>query len=256
MRLYNFILEEKNDDKISKLIQKNCSEILAFYNRTGNVFYRGFNNDDFIKITPYKNRKPKDTQPIIQEIIDDYLEEKFNWRPRSTGVFASPIYGIAGEYGKQNVIFPFDGFEYIWSPRISDFYSDIGESYGSYHEKWAEDVLYSNKEGYWVDNNGDKRTDIDMDNLEIGGIYRLEDDDNFYHKNKFTFKCSYEGSDEKKWTFFSKLTPKEYMRKIIVKENRVKLNSYKNTQLEKCVKGENEILFKCKHYYLLNANII
>jgi len=138
MRLREYIIEynKSSDQEVWLNLKKNCSEIIKFYKKMtpppiGRMFYRFMKVSipDYKVFIPPKNREPLSSAPWIQKMVDDALEERFGWRPRSSGVFALSLYpGLfappqeISDYGKTYMFFPYDGYEYIWSEKISDLY--------------------------------------------------------------------------------------------------------------------------------------
>lgn len=121
-------IENKNILNIFQKIKENCSEILKLYRKTGRVFWRGTNHYVTLKkFKPRKNRKPYDMSIFFQKLLNKKFNEKFGWNPRSEGVFATQSKDITGMYGTPNIFLPFDGFEYLWSPKTQDLYIYIND---------------------------------------------------------------------------------------------------------------------------------
>jgi hypothetical protein len=110
-------------DDIFDDIEKKCKEYLNMLKIDGKILWRGMYIDkDIDIIIPRKDRKPKDSPEIIQNILDDLFEEKFGIRPRSQGTFAYQTQSKYNQYGTEYMIFPVDGFKYVWSYDVVDFY--------------------------------------------------------------------------------------------------------------------------------------
>lgn len=262
MRLENFLFENDNvywtKQKDIDKIHANCSDIVKIYKKTNKFFYRGLlkwvDNEKMIKKKPRLRRKPKDMDQHMQKLFDAYFYEKFGWMPRSQGVFATTSYITSIDYGNPHVIFPFDGFEYIWSAKIADMYSEIGspyERYGdpsSYIQKYGPD----SKGGYWKKGNKivKKTKDIDgfVDYEEEFDFASLEEFNNMVYTieiNTNTKDVKYE-----KWKWIPEITYDEFLLNLLSK----KLETYKNTGIVQCLSKENEIMFKCKNYYAIPVN--
>ena len=159
MRLNNYLNEE---DEVSD-IQIKCSKILYLYTKQHNYFYRGTRNLSRKKlIMTRKDRKPLQTNPDVHELLDNMFYEKFGWKVRSEGVFATSYESDAKIYNAfipipQNnppndppVFVPVNGFKYIWSPRVRDLYiylvdNGLHEAPGrglgmEYNDTWASRV--------------------------------------------------------------------------------------------------------------------
>jgi hypothetical protein len=145
MRLFEYIENTKdtyevtNDDNDIYVldtttmlkIKKECSDIIKIYDKSNRVLYRGVTsnvkiNNHVVKLTPRTDRKPKDTNMVIHKIFDDVLYKKFGWRPRSEGIFCTSNIFTSASYGNVvGIVFPKNGFDYVWSHKVNDFYSDI-----------------------------------------------------------------------------------------------------------------------------------
>jgi hypothetical protein len=123
MKFYNYLNENIDDEDLIETLKDDCSEFL----KEGTFLYRGYKRapSDFFEMTPRKDRRPKDTPPIVQEYIDNYFKHKFGWKPRSSGVFATPDTEEAGQYGNVYFFFPIGKFKYIWNPEVVDLYLEL-----------------------------------------------------------------------------------------------------------------------------------
>jgi hypothetical protein len=105
------------------------SEILKIYKKTSPTYlFRNSNKEGgFVSKVPRKNRKPKDTSEITHKVLDKLFYEKFGWRARSEGLFC--IGGRSGTYYGNNryIIFPKNGFKYVYSDNIDDLYAYMGD---------------------------------------------------------------------------------------------------------------------------------
>ena len=107
-----------------------------------------------------KNRTPLDTHPDVSDILDDYLDHEFGWKPRKTTVFAYGKHGQshARNFGTVYRIYPMGKFRYIWGEKIDDITADIGGLFDKYHIKKKD--------------NGDS-----YDKEELAEIYELISDE-------------------------------------------------------------------------------
>lgn len=114
-----------------KKIKRECSQIVSLYKKHDNVLFRGLREgrEYCYFIIPRSNRRPTDTPSKIQEDLDDEFESSFGWRARSEGVFCTGSISTARSYnrptGTAYVIFPKNGFKYIWSPEYKDLFTDV-----------------------------------------------------------------------------------------------------------------------------------
>lgn len=111
-----------------KIIKRDCSEIWNAYKKTGKFLYRGSNNlyHDFQLIKPRIDRKPKNTRPEIQKYLDNEFQKMYGWKPRTEGVFVTGNIGDANYYGEYlYIIFPLNGFKYLWSEKVVDLFANM-----------------------------------------------------------------------------------------------------------------------------------
>lgn len=139
MRLYEYI-SKKDDvgdrnsdellDKMLTMVEKDCQ---PFLKQANNLFFRGTKHkmkDDYInKMTARKDRKPLDSPMTIHKESDKIFKEKFGWKARSEGVFASTSYHV-GSYGKVWMFFPIGNFKYVWSPTVTDWWIAVEDAIG------------------------------------------------------------------------------------------------------------------------------
>lgn len=110
-----------------KKITKECSEICYEYTMTNAFLYRGSHPyDSFDKIIPRMDRKPMNTNPEVSAMFDEEFEKLFGWKPRSEGVFCTGRNVRSELYGDPYIVFPKNGYQFIWSKRINDLYIDSG----------------------------------------------------------------------------------------------------------------------------------
>lgn len=253
MRLINYINEEMDDYSILDIIQTECSEILKIYQKVNRVLYRGLKDVDsknklsynVYKITPRTDRKPKDTDLRNQEIIDELFYEKFGWRPRAEGVFVSPLRSLAGSYGELGVIFPVNGFKYIWSKQYSDLYSDFFEELVTEYDPFDYD-------GYWMNQDGEK-----YDTRHYWNIPGFIDMKKMLNNDELEIKIKTNKYDTKniKIKYITSMTKEKFYKNM---ENQILkvVNTYSNTGLNNAIKHTSEIMFKCNYYYFVRGTIL
>lgn len=152
MRLNNFLNEKFEEQKNlykANIVSKRCSEYLNVvktmtkpqFLHKGSI--KKFKDMGFYK--PRTNRKPRDIQPDLHKILDKLFFEKFGWKTRSEGIFATPDYYAATKFGWVYVFFPVDGFKFVWSPDVLDLYMDtrykVSDFYYTHNEKGMEEYL-------------------------------------------------------------------------------------------------------------------
>jgi len=126
--------QEKNVlEESLPILKKECSQILKEMRKGYFVLYRGFKNveigDDgeksqFFSRVPRKGRQPLDTSTTMHLIMDDYFDKKFGWRARSEGVFCTTSPSHAKFYGEIYMVFPVNGFKFIYSPNVHDLFDE------------------------------------------------------------------------------------------------------------------------------------
>ena len=130
MRLHNY-LTEYTDNNLYVGLNQNCQEFKKSCDINKDIsthtLYSGRNHDieTYIVKVPRSDRKPKDMQPYLHEILNNVFEEIFGWKARSEGLFVTTQISIANSYGQPYIIVPFDGFKFIWSAKISDLYNSV-----------------------------------------------------------------------------------------------------------------------------------
>lgn len=114
-------LQENEIKKVASFIKENCQPFLKQWNQK--FLYRGMRN--YIK-PPYeiyevrKNRKPRDTPPIIHKTLDDHFLKKYGHKYRSNSLFAAGSSSTVMQFGTPHRIFPIGNFDFIWHPDVYD----------------------------------------------------------------------------------------------------------------------------------------
>jgi hypothetical protein len=74
-----------------------------------------------------KDRIPTDTNKILTDIMDKYSLDKFGFRMRSEGTFATKRSEVAVDYGGSFAFFPIGNYNYVWSYLVDDFYVYVSD---------------------------------------------------------------------------------------------------------------------------------
>jgi len=120
-----------------------CSDIIKVYQQTGRLLYRGsqknveYNTINYI--VPRKDRRPTNTNERIHTAIDNAFYKKFGWRARSEGVFATSSVDETVLYGSPCVFFPYDNFDFVWSPEVVDMFVTVEQEL--YEEEDAKELV-------------------------------------------------------------------------------------------------------------------
>lgn len=129
MQSHEFLIEATkiaSPERVAMLLQQNCKPYFAQAG-WGDVLYRGVESK-LPAFELYKNRgkrRPMNTKPMIQALIDDWFAKKFGVRFRAESVFAIGDPNVAASYGSLYVLFPIGEFKYCWSPDVEDLFMVI-----------------------------------------------------------------------------------------------------------------------------------
>jgi hypothetical protein len=111
-------------DEILHYIATHCSSFLKVAKPLRRLLYRGLNDHDqdvFIGQTK-EGRRPFNSTRHEQAEFDDAISKLGFKALRSNSIFCSTNLYFAATYGRAYIIFPIDGFDFTWSPMVSDFY--------------------------------------------------------------------------------------------------------------------------------------
>ena len=108
-------------------LKSKCGKYYRDAKKSGKVFYRGTYKVDWhvpiAEIAPRTDRRPKDTGKMLHDLIDDLLEKKFGWRPRSEGIFTSSHRGMVAGYGHTFSVWPIGAYKFVWSDDVRDMFN-------------------------------------------------------------------------------------------------------------------------------------
>lgn len=132
MSFKQFIRENENDQrddliKLADTIKKECQPYLKETN--GKLVFdlclwRGIKNihaDGIYDVR--KDRLPKDTKPVIHDLMDEYFVKNFGTSFRKAALFATGDAVMAHVHGPTHAIFPIGKYSYIWSKRAHDIFT-------------------------------------------------------------------------------------------------------------------------------------
>ena len=108
------------------ILQKECSDIIKVYNESKKFLYRGFksgrSNNFYFKGHARKDRLPLDTSIKVHKAIDKVLVDLDIPVLRSNSYFVIADKEKAHFYGKTYIIFPINGYDYLWFKNSSDLF--------------------------------------------------------------------------------------------------------------------------------------
>ena len=119
------IIKESNEDTIENL-RNECSQTIDLMNKTKKEIYHGtsYGYLDIEKIIPENNRIPKNTPKILNDLINEYLDEKRIKTNRSNSIFGlkEKDYGYGNEF---YVLFPVNNANTLWFKDAEDLYISL-----------------------------------------------------------------------------------------------------------------------------------
>jgi hypothetical protein len=153
MRAFEFLIEDAREvatQNLAQVILRDCKPYLQMMNygavtstnwgKTFTWLYRGMEAayatsrpwENYIEpISVRTDRRPRDTNQILHQIIDDWQAENLGFRGRTAGLFVSGSMSTSGDYGLPYVVFPIGQFNYYWAERVRDMATSAGECAGS-----------------------------------------------------------------------------------------------------------------------------
>ncbi len=116
-----------------KQVEKNCQPFLRQidYDLSAYTLYRGMFDikATFFKMPTIQDRVPKNTPKIAHETIDDWCEENFGVKFRSTSLFCSGDEEQVTTYGDTVAIFPIGDFNTLYSKKVYDMYLSLKNAF-------------------------------------------------------------------------------------------------------------------------------
>jgi hypothetical protein len=243
--------EEYTDEEFKEIIfilENECKQFLDEV-KEGKVtpIFRGVKNVDdgntkglYIKSSRI-DRAPLDTREDVSYILDNFFEEKFGVRLRSTGVFTSKFPTVASDYGRPYLFFPIGDYKYFWNTDIKDLYGDIEQKGYYYYDE--SDWMYNygpGKLGDWCYNG------LDYGNNIVTAIKKVKEDN-----TDLSNKSSEYVQKLLDWEPSCEID--DYMKEA---EQELKRNleeivyGYVDNQIDKV--DDQEITFICDKYYLVD----
>lgn len=283
MKLKQYLTEsEAGINEILDMLEKDCLPFIKEMRKISPdiLICRGSRKsiENIRKIKRRKDREPTDTPEWAQYILDEAFEDKFGWRARSEGVFASD-YGVADKYGNSYIFFPIGKYSYLWSSVTKDLWYKVDSFVSKYEningmetldilynfeypivdkikaeiEERYEDTYKEDSEDYglWVSGNDEWETWSDYEDwLEEKGYEKSVPEPHWVPHEElddFMYQVAEEYSDELRENIRKKIENDIY--------NLVKSLRYEDKNLKKWINKyeSHEIMFNCDEYYLINS---
>lgn len=260
MRLKRYINEARSIDEIYEILSRDCKPFInEFLKKKKTFIWRGTNKRvDFIqKITPRKDRKPRDMPKELHKFLDNVFKDNFGWYVRSEGVFASSDRSFAEDFsdtgGDSYLFFPIGRYDYIWSPVIKDIYTWLGRSQ-MYIEYYHNDDKI--KSSWFISEDMFEAQEVITipvtKALDAGDANRIVFTMNLDHTGESVVLYEWERTnpDASLSSMVATILTgvidgyKDYIRKSISKY-------YSDKNFQKKRGKDQELAFKCKEYYLV-----
>lgn len=128
-----------------QLVQTECSDAWNAYDTHSMFLYRGIQSMKDSEMVMFhgktrNNRRPAATKNAISEAIDGNLIAMGFTAIRSNSIFCSSHITDAASYGKAYIIFPKNGFQFTWSPKVADLFIELASSDVNYTAKMIRDM--------------------------------------------------------------------------------------------------------------------
>ena len=230
MKFLDYIDESVSDivtsSDIISMLKRDCMPFIKEIQSCVRLLYRGSlrEYEGIVKITARSNRIPKDSPLKMHNYFDKLFEQKFGWKARSEGVFATSDSNEAGNYaittagiqtGNVYLFFPIGQFEYVFSHRIHDFFNFSRFLFPT----WKTGP--ENIENFKLNKFKESVYSL-LSILRVTRVYDKEIEGN---------------------------TDPESISKIVSREM---IDTYTDRGLSRAIASNSEISFKCKEYYLVN----
>jgi len=115
MKLYHYLNENRSKEitpeKFNELVNKNCSDIISFYNKQSKRIFRGLMfNGKYVYVNPIQHtRKSANTSNYYTVLFDEILPSWKNYPKRSKSIICTTNTSKAMGYGTLFKIYPYNG---------------------------------------------------------------------------------------------------------------------------------------------------
>lgn len=134
-KFHNYLLKESTTtdvENFTKTVKTACKPWLnSIKGCPSKSVFRGVNATKPILLNKKvrSDRRPLSSTSEVQETFDEYFQQYWGWKPRSTGLFITGNVMSASYYGYIYVIFPIGSFKYLWNKTIYDLYNVTNKRY-------------------------------------------------------------------------------------------------------------------------------
>lgn len=261
MRLKKFITPRKGDSKkalhfisIWPTVQKACAPFIKELKSTKSYrfLYRGTEKrvDVIRKIRRRKDRTPKDMPYDVHTFLDDSFERVFGWNARSEGVFTTSSSMEATTYGDAHMFFPIGKYNYVWSKKHEDLYSNINDTEYIYDDyspspyEYEQEYGEDSGNGTWVYDEHDTG-ESDFGDAEEKVMEEVGEDEIDSSLFEWEPEIQEDEWEETKLADWNK-EREEFLEGIV--------DDYTDRNLKGAMDSKNEIMFDVDKFYLIHES--
>ncbi len=139
----------KQEAEYFSYIEKHCSDFVDIIKKIKKFLYRGasFHGDAF-EFKPSSNRHPTDTPLLYHNIINSYLNVLGFKATRSNSAFVTNSLSLSKKFGSSFIVFPKNGYHYLWSELHRDWVIDE-KDFKSVNNETNDKLFFSNYYHIW-----------------------------------------------------------------------------------------------------------
>lgn len=111
-------------DEAVRAILTDCQPFLALLRAGSGPLFRGSNRDGakYFRDKVRRDRQPKNMRPDLHSAADEWFSRRFGVRYRGASLFCTGDRAGASRHGTVYLVFPVEGFQFCWSPKVTDLY--------------------------------------------------------------------------------------------------------------------------------------
>ena len=252
------------DNEALEIVSKECSKIIKTCINAGGFIYRGLRITDRLKeigeniymVTPRKNRKPKDTTEELHTLVDISFKKRFGWNARSEGIFCTGSIKEALDYGNTiGIIFPVDGFKYLWSHKIRDLYSDqLQNIYDEVDSEYFDKYGGTFTKGHWENEaTGEKKHWKSENEIEQSIVFPIDHIEEFIYTDPRMIVIHLKNGTKIAYNWIPAIEFDEFRDNALKNKCDRITSMYTDKNLIGAIKKGNEIMIKCDYYYFIET---